>query len=79
MWKGERQSWAEFKVEKTVISVPTVFLSRSILCAITQIMETLRAFWFSTGCRVHDVDEEKEERERQRRPGGKLGNFVALH
>lgn len=42
--EGERQSWAEFKVEKTVISVLTVFLSRSILCLITQIRETQRAF-----------------------------------
>lgn len=42
--EGERQSWAEFKVEKTVISVLTVFLSRSILCPITQIIETQRAF-----------------------------------
>lgn len=41
--EGERQSWAEFKVgKKTVISALTVFLSRSILRPITQIMETQR-------------------------------------
>lgn len=35
---------AKFKVEKTVISVLTVFLSRSILCLIEQIAKTQRAF-----------------------------------
>ena len=83
--EGERQSWAEFKVEKTVISVLTVFLSRSFLCLITQIIETQRAFWLpqvADYIMLLEVCVASRPRERprvERRPGGKLGNFVALH
>lgn len=42
----ERQSWVALKVgKKTVISVLNVFLSRSFLRPITQIIETQRAIW----------------------------------
>lgn len=79
--EGERQSWAEFKV----ISVLTVFVSRSFLYSITQIIETQRAFWLPQvaeyimllGVCVASIPGERLRVER--RPGGKLGNFVALH
>lgn len=72
----ERQSWVEFKVEKTVISALTVFLSRSILSPITQISETQRAFCLPQVAEyivllgVCVASKPRESLRAERRPGG---------
>lgn len=90
VWKGgkkgsmrrERQSCAEFQMEKTGISLLTVFLSGSILGSITLITKTrvpsvLHRLQSCIGLFLLQAD--RERLLAVGRPGGTLGNFVALH
>lgn len=80
MWRERDSHGLNLRWEKkTVISALTVFLSRSILCPITQISETQRAFCLPQVAEyivLLGVCIASMLRDYQ---GGKLGNFVALH
>ena len=45
MWRERDSHGFRLRWKKTVISFLTVFLSRSFLCLITQIIETQRGVW----------------------------------